>query len=698
SFTVTNTGGGTLTGTVSTASPFGIGSGDTSGLLNGLVAHWPLDEESGARSDAVGENTLTDENGVGSTGGIPSGTRSARLSRANSQSLSHTDSAGLSMGDVDFTIAFWVYLESKPRTEMYFVSKLNEPTDREYLVGYNDGPDRFTFAVSSDGTGAGSRTVRAGNLGSPSTGTWYFVVAWHDSVNDEIAIQVNDGPADTKSHTGGVYDGGTTFRLGARFNSPSAFLDGRMAEVGIWKRLLTDVEKTALYNSGNGFVYPFSGASSGGSFSLDAGASATVAVRFSPTAAQSYSGAVSFASNGGSASRTVTGTGQLVQDTSVSTTETGTSELAQDTSVSTTGTGTGQVAQGTSVSTTGTVDENSLAGRWRAYTVLSGGTVEGWLKGELSIDAGGSVTGGSLTDPAGTTYSIAEGSASIDSDGYLDLALMFTDGTFSITNASTNLTRDLIVGVGSQNGNPMWFVLVKESNQISQADMEGIWYLYTAESGGDQIEEALEGHSWGWLSVGESGGIIDGAEAASGGGVFSSATGQLSLNSNDGTFTGSHTYIEGTIRTIVAASLSPQKSFAVGVGHRADGATTKYFLFVATIKAGTFRQSDTAGSWNGSTIASNPAPLREECGYKTVELGSDGFITGGSDTNCDGNTANFTSGQMTLGPEGVVTAQISSTDGFSQSKQGSMTRTKNEMVLVTHNPSEESHSLVVLMR
>ncbi|HEX2710784.1 MAG TPA: choice-of-anchor D domain-containing protein, partial [Candidatus Acidoferrales bacterium] len=51
---------------------------------------------------------------------------------------------------------------------------------------------------------------------------------------------------------------------------------------------------------------------SGGSFGLSGGASQTVVVRFSPTAAGAFAGNVSFTSNGGTASQALTGTGTVV--------------------------------------------------------------------------------------------------------------------------------------------------------------------------------------------------------------------------------------------------------------------------------------------------------------------------------------------------------------------------------------------------
>jgi hypothetical protein len=93
--------------------------------------------------------------------------------------------------------------------------------------------------------------VQASTFGTPSTGTWYFLVAHHDSVNNQIGISVNNGTTDTTATTGGVRDGTAPFRVGAFGNATSPF-DGRIDAVMIWKRLLTAAEKAYLYDSGNG--------------------------------------------------------------------------------------------------------------------------------------------------------------------------------------------------------------------------------------------------------------------------------------------------------------------------------------------------------------------------------------------------------------------------------------------------------------
>src|SRR4029077_17083863 len=90
--------------------------------------------------------------------------------------------------------------------------------------------------------------------------SWFHVVCWHDSVANQIGISVNGSDPDI----GGAPASGPTsfpadaFWLGQKGNN-TQYWDGRIDEVGFWKRLLTSTERFNLYNLGNGFAYPFDG-------------------------------------------------------------------------------------------------------------------------------------------------------------------------------------------------------------------------------------------------------------------------------------------------------------------------------------------------------------------------------------------------------------------------------------------------------
>ena len=217
-----------------------------SALLDDLVAHWRLEEASGTRFDAHGSNHLTDNNTVGQTTGKLG--NAGLFVAANNESLSIADNAALSMGDFDFTIAGWVYLTTTDFTGL--IGKWNAGGE-EYLV-YYDGTN-LRFYVSSNGV----TNASVANSQAISAATWYFFVAWHDSVGNTINLSVNDNTPASLTHTTGVINGNAAFYLGHN-SEGGTWLNGRLDSVSIWKRLLTANERTQLYKSGNGLDYPFS--------------------------------------------------------------------------------------------------------------------------------------------------------------------------------------------------------------------------------------------------------------------------------------------------------------------------------------------------------------------------------------------------------------------------------------------------------
>jgi hypothetical protein len=221
-------------------------------LTDNLVAYYSLDEASGAAIDAHSTHDLAETSGtIGSATGKVGGARD--FEAGDSEWFEIADNTDLSMGDIDMSGQVWVNLESKASRQCFVVK--GSGVSGEYYVEYNNGSDRFEFTVAG-GSGFTSLTnVRANNFGSPSTGVWYCLHFWHDSVANEIGISVNAGTPDTASHSAGILDANTPFQIGS-YSGFSLHTDGLLDEVGIWKRVLTSQDRTDLYNSGNGLAYP----------------------------------------------------------------------------------------------------------------------------------------------------------------------------------------------------------------------------------------------------------------------------------------------------------------------------------------------------------------------------------------------------------------------------------------------------------
>lgn len=220
-------------------------------LTDNLVCYWRLEEASGSRADEVGGRTLTDNNTVTSATGKQGS--AAQFVRANSEYLSAASHASLSPGNTDFTFQAWVYLDSEPSGGQMRVIDKYYIGAKEYALLYLQSSDKFGIAFSSDGS---SDNVYLETTGTVTTGTWYCVHFWHDSVNNQVGISVNAGTADTTSYSSGVYQGTSEFCIG-RTSGPTNFhyWDGRIDEVALWSRVLSGAERTSLYNGGSGLAY-----------------------------------------------------------------------------------------------------------------------------------------------------------------------------------------------------------------------------------------------------------------------------------------------------------------------------------------------------------------------------------------------------------------------------------------------------------
>jgi hypothetical protein len=232
------------------------------------VGYWGLDESGGANNALdkhSGSRTVTQFNSPGSgTGKVYSG---ARTFNGSSQYFTRDSETSLQGGDNDITWAAWVYL-GNVAIDSCIIGKYNTSSaQREYLLMYNyyDHSPQARLCLFASGDGATNTIVSATTFGAPSANTWYLVIAWHDAVNNQIAISINNGTADTASFSSGLNAAACPFQLGTLFVSGSPFvgyyLNGRMGPAMMWKStpgnggVLTSTQRTALYNAGAGLTY-----------------------------------------------------------------------------------------------------------------------------------------------------------------------------------------------------------------------------------------------------------------------------------------------------------------------------------------------------------------------------------------------------------------------------------------------------------
>ncbi len=216
-------------------------------LTDNLISVWELDESSGDAVDSHGSNTLTDNGTVGTDTGKINGARS--FLRANSEYFSIADNTSLSMGDIDFSVAAWVYLGELTNNQ-YIVSKYaTTGNQREYALQLVGADDKFRWLVSAAGTSG----VFVDWSSTSTTSTWYYVACGHSASGNVIWISVDAGTPVTAAHSTGCFNGTSDFNIGARPAAADLFT-GRIDQVAVWKRDIRS-DLATLYNSGSGLAY-----------------------------------------------------------------------------------------------------------------------------------------------------------------------------------------------------------------------------------------------------------------------------------------------------------------------------------------------------------------------------------------------------------------------------------------------------------
>lgn len=229
----------------------GAGGGGST-LKTGLVSWWEFDEASGTRVDShSGGNDLTDNNTV--TQAVGKVGNAAQFTSANSESLSRATNSSLQTGGQDFSLAGWFYMDTTVDSATV-VSKGGAFANREYQIkDVFSGAHRLQFTCWNSGGTQFNLVATTGT--SLSTGSFFFFAVTFNNTTKEMTISVNNSAQDTTTLTGSIPSSTGDFTVGTHENSGGTFWNGRVDQLGFWKKVLTTTEIAQLYNSGNGLSY-----------------------------------------------------------------------------------------------------------------------------------------------------------------------------------------------------------------------------------------------------------------------------------------------------------------------------------------------------------------------------------------------------------------------------------------------------------
>lgn len=222
-----------------------------------LLKRW--EETRGTLPDANGIKRVNEyilrKKGLGEIlGGI--GKYAGDFVLSKSQNLTSATNANLNTGDIDFSIFGWCKFNSLSSYQSVTGKGAAWGTGEFTLFLSGSGGNPLCFGVRNAANTASSRGLNDATapVSSVAINTWYFFVAWHDSIGNTLNLQVNNGIASSQSWSQGCYINALNFGI-ASHSTASNLMDGDVENVGFTKRILSASELTFLYNSGQGRSY-----------------------------------------------------------------------------------------------------------------------------------------------------------------------------------------------------------------------------------------------------------------------------------------------------------------------------------------------------------------------------------------------------------------------------------------------------------
>lgn len=216
-----------------------FGQADNAFLNDGLVAYWPMNETSGNPADSSGNGTTLTNNAT-ATYTVGKFGNAGTMVAASSQYFSVNTPASLQLDK--FTYSTWVNVTSFPGLNTSLMKRGSLPGVQASMF-LNLTSTQLRTVISTDGTTSNLDVSVNHNL---STATWAQVTWTYDGTSS--VLYVNSVPISTTAFTGTQFaptGGNDVFNLGAIINST---FDGKMDDVRVYNRGLSQKEVLALYN------------------------------------------------------------------------------------------------------------------------------------------------------------------------------------------------------------------------------------------------------------------------------------------------------------------------------------------------------------------------------------------------------------------------------------------------------------------
>lgn len=155
-------------------------------------------------------------------------------------------------GSSDFSIEVWFYIDSTGGIERAF-SFDNGGASPLFQIGIDTSGTTFLFVYLSDDSDE-VLSIAGSDL---SNSTWYQVILTYDASAKQIEAFLNNVSEGTDTNNSFNNSGFTvpSARIGSRPSGQSwSFWGGDIQAVRVWNKILSEAERTTLYNSGSGLL------------------------------------------------------------------------------------------------------------------------------------------------------------------------------------------------------------------------------------------------------------------------------------------------------------------------------------------------------------------------------------------------------------------------------------------------------------